>query len=208
MKLYITRHGETEWNKISKMQGWQNSDLTQKGIENAIKLSQRLKDIDISTIYTSPLGRALDTAKYIRGNRNIEIITCEELKEIKLGLWEGMENERIIDLYKEEHYNFWHKPHLYKPVGDGETLEELFNRVNRILKHIIKNTKGENVLIVTHGVTIKVIYSIIKGLKIEDLPSLPIIEGTSLNIVEVNGDEMKFILEADTSHFANCIEMY
>ena len=82
MKLYITRHGETEWNKISKMQGWQNSALTEKGIENAIKLSERLNDIDFAHIYSSPLGRALDTAKYIRGNRSIEIITCEELKEI------------------------------------------------------------------------------------------------------------------------------
>ena len=81
----------------------------------------------------------------------------------------------------------------------------MFNRVDKILKYIIKNSKGDNVLIVTHGVTIKVIYSIIKGFKIEDFPTLPIIDGTSLNIVEVNGDEMKFVLEADTSHFTNSI---
>lgn len=121
LKLYITRHGETEWNTIGKMQGWQNSNLTEKGIEDAIKL--------------------------------------------------------------------------------GESFEELFERVEKSLKYIIENSTDENILIVSHALTIKVIYSIVNNYKIEKFWTLPHIDGTSLTILEIDGDEMKFTLEADTSHY-------
>ena len=57
MKIYITRHGETKWNIQGRMQGWKNSDLTEKGIENAKKLGKSLKEINFDCIYSSPSGR-------------------------------------------------------------------------------------------------------------------------------------------------------
>lgn len=200
MKLYITRHGETEWNTEKKMQGWQNSDLTEQGVENAIRLGERLKEIDFSNIYSSPLGRAMDTANYIKGDRNIEIEPLDHLKEMGFGLWEGIENKKVMELYEEEHYNFWNKPHLYKG-NEAESFDELFERVDKAIKYIIENSKGENVLIVSHAITIKAIYSLIKNYKLEDFWTLPYIDGTSLTIIEIDEDEMKFILEGDTSHF-------
>lgn len=201
MKLYITRHGETLWNREKKMQGWQNSNLTKKGIEDAIKLGERLKDIEFSKIYSSPLGRALDTANYIKGNRDIEIETHEGLKEMGFGLWEGVANEKVLKLYKEEHYNYWNKPDLYK-ANEGESFEELFDRVDRVLKYIIEaNNLGENILIVSHAIAIKAIYAIIQDCKLENFWDLPYIDGTSLSILEIGKDNMEFILEGDTSHF-------
>ena len=199
LKLYITRHGETEWNILKKMQGWKNSNLTHKGIKNAIKLGEQLKDIEFSNIYSSPLGRALETANYVKGNRDMEIEIHEGLKEMGFGLWEGIENDVVLELYGEEHYNFWNKPHLYKPSG-GESFDELFKRVEDVLKYISQNAKGENVLIVSHAVTIKAIYSIVKGYELKDLWNMRFIEGTSLSILEINDDKMEFILEGDTSH--------
>lgn len=200
MNIYIIRHGETEWNKINKMQGWQNSDLTEKGVKDAIKLGKRLEDIDFSNIYSSPLGRAIDTANYVKGNRNIEIEILDGLKEMGFGLWEGVENEKVVELYEEEHYNYWNKPNLYTP-NDGESFEDLFKRVDEVLKCIIENSKGENVLVVSHGVAIKAIYAIIKDCKLKDFWNLPYIDGTSLSILEIDGDNMEFILEGDISHF-------
>lgn len=54
MKLYIIRHGQTEWNLAGRLQGWQNSNLTEEGIKNAERLSDRLKDIHFDYIYSSP----------------------------------------------------------------------------------------------------------------------------------------------------------
>lgn len=199
LKLYITRHGETEWNTLKKMQGWQNSNLTEKGIENAIRLGERLKDIDFNHIYSSPLGRAMDTANYIKGTRDIKIETHDGLKELGFGLWEGIENEEVIRLYGDEHYNFWNKPQLYKN-NEGESFDELFKRVNGVLEYIIKNSTGDNILIVSHAITIKAIYYIIKNYDLENFWELPYIDGTSLTIVEIDGNKMEILLEGDTSH--------
>jgi len=199
LKIYITRHGETEWNKEGRMQGWKNSNLTEDGIRNAIRLGNRLKDIDFASIYCSTLGRALDTAKYIRGDKDTKIVKVDSLKEMGFGKWEGMEYDRIKELYPIEHFNFWNRPHLYNPI-EGESFEQLFNRVENILKEIINNKEGEDILIVSHGVTIKALYSIIKKFPLEDLWHPPFMENNSLTIVEVINGNINLVLEADTSH--------
>lgn len=200
MKIYITRHGQTEWNTLKKMQGWQNSNLTEKGIEDAIRLGKRLEDINFSKIYSSPLGRAKDTANYIKGNRDIEIELLDGLREMGFGSWEGVENEKVMKLHKEQYDNFWNKPELYKRE-DSENFEELFKRVEKTLEYIIEDARGENILIVSHAVTIKTIYALINNYKIEEFWIPPYIDGTSLTVIELDEKEMKIILEADTSHY-------
>lgn len=199
MNLYITRHGETQWNKAGKMQGWKNSDLTEEGIQGAKKLGESLKDINFQCIYSSPQGRALDTAKYIRGDKDIEIVLLDSLKEMGFGLWEGIEHNKLQELYKEEYYNFWNRPELYKNHS-GESFQELFKRVEESLNQIIEKHLEGNVLIVCHGVVLKVLYAIIKNKELKDLWEPPFMKNTSLTILKVEGNKREFILEADISH--------
>jgi broad specificity phosphatase PhoE len=198
MKIYITRHGETEWNTKGKMQGWSNSNLTEKGIENAKRLGESLKHIDFDSIYCSPLGRAVETAKHIKGDKDTQINIEESLKEMGFGCWEGVAHTEIEELHPVERYNFWNKPHLYKPI-DGESFEQLFARVKEVLEKII-GSGDENVLIVSHAVTLKAIYAIVKKTPLEELWNPPFMKDTCLSIIEVKDDEMRFILEADVSH--------
>ncbi|MGH4117744.1 histidine phosphatase family protein [Clostridium sp.] len=199
MNIYITRHGETEWNKQGRMQGWKNSNLTKKGVDNAIKLGKSLKHIEFDYIYCSPLGRAIDTANYIRGDKTTEITIIEDLKEMGFGVYEGMENEKIKELYTQQQYNFWNKPHLYETI-DGERFEELIQRVKQVLKHIIINTTCENILIVTHTLVIKALYLIIKNRSLEDFWKPPFMYDTCLTVLEVQGTKIEIIIEADISH--------
>ena len=199
MRIYITRHGETQWNKKGLMQGWKNSDLTEKGIENAQRLGESLKDINFDVIYTSPLGRANETAKCINGNKDTKIVLVESLKEMGFGIWEGMENSKLKELYSEQYNNFWERPHLYKPHENGESFEELLLRVKTAWNEILK-AGGNNILIVTHAVVLKTLYMILKNLDLKDLWNPPFMKDTSLTIVEVIGNKVKIILEADTSH--------
>lgn len=199
MKIYLTRHGETEWNKEGRMQGWKNSDLANSGVEGAKKLGYRLRDIDFDHIYCSPLGRTIDTAKHVRQDKDTEIVLIDSLKEMGFGKWEGMKHDDIKELYPTEFFNFWNMPHLYKPV-EGESFEDLFTRVKSVLDEIIYNSKGENVLIVSHAVVIKAIYAIIKNNPLEELWNPPFLQGTSLTIIEINDKEASIVLEADTSH--------
>ena len=199
MKIYITRHGETEWNKEGRMQGWKDSNLTEKGIDNAKKLGESLKHINFDHIYCSPLGRAVDTAKYIRGNKDTEITIIESLKEMGFGICEGMEHGKIKELYPSQQFNFWNKPHLYEAV-DGESFDELIYRVKKVLYDIINNTTGENILVISHTVVIKAVYSIIKNYSLEHFWDEPFIYDTCLTILNVEDSKIEIILEADISH--------
>ncbi|MBU5269788.1 histidine phosphatase family protein [Clostridium cochlearium] len=197
--LYITRHGQTIWNTQRKMQGWKDSPLTQLGLKQAKRLGKRLEDDNIDIIYSSPLGRALKTAKIIRGQRDISILCDERLKEIKLGKWEGIEHYVIDSDYKEEIYNFWNNPKLYKSV-EGETFLQLRNRVKDFLDEIIKKHKNKTILIVTHAITLKAIMNYIEDLTIDNFWGEPHINPTSLTKVEIEESNVKILLNADISH--------
>lgn len=199
MKIYITRHGETEWNREGRMQGWENSNLTEKGIDNARRLGESLKNIDFECIYCSPLGRAVETANCIRGNKDTKIVIKENLKEMGFGIWEGMDHLKIEELYPSQRFNFWSQPHLYNPVN-GESFEELLSRVRNVWYDIISNAYGENILIVSHAVVIKAIHSIIKNILLEDFWGPPFLYDTCLTVLEKSSDEIRIILEADVSH--------
>jgi broad specificity phosphatase PhoE len=199
MKIYITRHGETQWNKEGRMQGWKNSDLTEKGMDNAIKLGKSLNHIDFDCIYCSPLGRAIDTAKHIRGSKDTKIVIVEDLKEMGFGVYEGMQHEKVKELYTEQQYNFWNKPNLYQPM-DGERFEELIDRVSKVLNYIINNATGENILIVSHTLVIKALYLIIKNHSLEDFWKPPFMYDTCLTVLEVEDKKIEIIIEADVSH--------
>lgn len=202
MKIYITRHGQTEWNVEGRMQGAKNSNLTEQGKKEALNLGNSLKNTKIDYIYTSPLTRAYDTALLIKSDREIDVEIYENLKEMNFGIWEGMHSDDVVRDYEDGHYKFWNEPHLYTPIG-GETFESLINRVKIALSDIINQNKGENILLVTHTVVIKAIYAIVKDYEIKDFWNPPYIKNTCVTILECNEDNYRFILEADTSHVEN-----
>jgi broad specificity phosphatase PhoE len=197
--LYITRHGETEWNREKRMQGWLDSNLTENGIKNALALGERLKETELTAIYSSSSGRTRATTSLIRGERDIPVIYDENLREIKLGQWEGKTHSSIKELYQTEFESFWNTPHLFTTVG-GETFEETRARVIQVLNRIKREYESGNILIVTHSVAIKCLYSFFKNSPIETLWDPPYIHDTSLTIVEMNENGFKLVLEGDISH--------
>ncbi|BBE31052.1 phosphatase [Tepiditoga spiralis] len=199
IRLYITRHGETEWNIEKKFQGWGDSPLTKKGINQAKLLSERLKNIKFNAIYSSSLKRAYKTAEILKRDRKIEIKQMEDLKEINLGKWQGVNYESFNGIYSNELYLFWNKPHLYKNET-GENFYEVKKRVKEVLNKIIKNHNEGNVLIVTHGIILKIIMSIYENIELKDLWKKTYCENTSLTIVEVNDNKFNILMTGDKSH--------
>ena len=152
--IYIVRHGKTEWNKLGKMQGFTNIPLCQDGINSAISLRDSIKDIKFEICYSSPLDRALETAKIICGN-NIPIITDNRLIERGLGEYEGdLIDDTII-------FNAWSN-NLDWSMKGVESSRSVFNRTKEFLNDI-KNNSYKNILIVSHAATIKCIHYNING---------------------------------------------
>ncbi len=82
MKLYIIRHGETDWNKEKRLQGQSDTQLNEYGIELARITGEALKYVHFDYIFSSPLKRAYKTAELIRMDRPVKIVTDDRLKEI------------------------------------------------------------------------------------------------------------------------------
>lgn len=202
--LYLTRHGETVWNIEKRLQGWNNSPLTDEGIIQAENLSNRIKELNIDVIYSSTSERALKTAEILKKSRGIEIRLNEGLKEMGFGLWEGMIWDEIENSkeYGPELYNLYNNPKKYKPFG-GETLEEFHKRTHRAIKSIIEENRGKEVLVVTHGMTLKLIVAFFEQLEAQEAIGGIVMGQTSLTKIIIEDDTYNVEFKNDTRHYGS-----
>ncbi|UCZ54831.1 histidine phosphatase family protein [Bacillus shivajii] len=211
LNIYLTRHGETQWNKENRLQGSKDSELTDNGIENAIMLGKRLSNIDFNAIYSSTSERAFQTAKYITLDKDIPIYTNEDLKEIHFGEWEGKTKEEILAIknYNIQFRNFWDNPHTYnhKP-HKGEGLTVFKQRVEDAVRRVISENHNGNILIVTHAVVIRAILSFTMNISTEQMWEPPFIHGTSLTTFNWDGEQFNYKMIGDTSHFMSETKLY
>src|SRR5437868_9037647 len=101
--ILLIRHGETLWNQQARMQGQHDSPLTTLGLQQARQLARRLKDIPFTALYSSDLGRAHQTARYVADETGHAIVTEPDLRERSFGIFEGLTNHEIKTRYP-DHY--------------------------------------------------------------------------------------------------------
>lgn len=154
--FYLVRHGETHWNKAHRMQGWTNNPLNAKGKREAHNIARELKTHKFDALYSSSLLRAIQTADIIAHYHRLTIIKEDAFKERGYGMFEGMIWKEIdnhpLFVRGTETYGKYH----FKPPN-GESKEELHNRVINRLNELVQLHKEEKVLIVTHGGVIRAI---------------------------------------------------
>lgn len=201
INLYITRHGETQWNTEKRLQGWRNSPLTEKGIAQGNTLQEAIKKYKIRKIYTSPSERALKTALAARGTMPIPVELMDELKEMNMGDWEGRTIDEIKIKEPENFTHYWEAPNLFVK-NSGEDFEEILARSKRAIEKILEEEKEGNILIVTHGVTLKALMSHFSQEGFIHFWTKPVVMQASISLIEVedlNQGEIK--LYGDMSHF-------
>lgn len=201
INLYITRHGETQWNTEKRLQGWRNSPLTKKGIAQGNSLQGAVEKYKITKIYTSPSERALKTAMAARGNTSIPVELMDELKEMNMGDWEGRTIDEIKEKEPENFSNYWEAPDLFVK-NSGEDFDEILDRSKKAIEKILEEEKEGNVLIVTHGVTLKALMSHFSDEGFIHFWTKPVVMQASISLIEVedlNQGEIK--LYGDMSHF-------
>ena len=149
-QVIIVRHGQTEWNLKLVRQGHFDSPLTDKGIAQARALAQRLAQEKFTALYSSDLGRAVQTAQIIANATGHVIITDERLRERHLGIFQGLSGDEIRERFPEEY-------RLHRTVGPtyvipgGESVEQQVARNIAYLNEIGQKHIGETIVVMTHG---------------------------------------------------------
>lgn len=189
--LYIVRHGETEWNVEGRIQGHRDSTLTPRGEEQARAAGRRLAGIAFDRVYVSVSGRTRRTFELMAGSwTQIPPVTMtEEIREIRHGLWEGKTGEEAASLTPDLLEAYRTRPHLFPGAPGGESLRDVRTRVFGFLGRAVKDARpGSNLLLVTHGVTTKVILITAAGEPLQRFWAPPRIESGSISVVAA-GDE-------------------
>ncbi len=197
MQLYVMRHGETDWNINFRLQGRSDIPLNENGRDMAMKASEGMKDIPFTKIYTSPLVRAYETARIIRRDRDIPIITDERIIEISFGenegkLYDKNHPELFPDLAK-----FFREPDIYVPADGGETIDALKERTKNFIDFIADtyDNTDEVILVTTHGAAIRGIMSYIKNTSVRDFWKGGVQSNCGVTIMETQGHSLKIISE-------------
>lgn len=172
-RIYIIRHGQTYINNYNKMQGWCDTPLTEKGVKEAEAIGETLKSVPFDIALSSDLKRASDTCDLIierNVNRNeIQHLASPLFREQFYGYFEGMDTDMAWQMiggphgYK-NHYDLFKNEPLdtvkdwikeADPFHDAENAKEYWERLNQGFKLITQLDGADNILLVTHGFTIR-----------------------------------------------------
>lgn len=142
--IYLTRHGQTDWNVQKKVMGRCDAPLNDTGLKQAEETRNKLLNTRIDIIICSPLQRAKQTAEVINKDRNIPIIYDERIIERDFGEFEG---KQIKDFDFDGYWNYY-KNEKYQ---SAENIRVFFERIYSFLNDVIKKYQGKDILIVAHG---------------------------------------------------------
>ena len=181
--IIFLRHAQAENNTERILAGrTEGVPLTKTGIEQAERISEYLKPLDISAIYSSPIERAKHTAEIVAKNRSLEVVLDERLTEIDMGKFTRMNYDDMFAKYGNIFLKFYENDPVISE-HEVETFPDVQKRVLDMVDHVLKNHNNENVILVTHMDPIKSMLARVMDLKPKTLFEL-IIANASLTIIK------------------------
>jgi len=207
--LVLLRHGESVWNKLNLFTGWVDVPLSEKGIEEALKAGELLKDYKFDIVFTSELVRAIQTAMLVmsknqssgvpviihssgkmkewgviygeHGKNYIPVIKAWQLNERYYGKLQGFNKDKAREIYGKRQVLLWRRSYNIAPP-EGESLKDTAQRTIPYFKEkiIAELEKGKNVLVSAHGNSLRSIVMYLDDLSEEEVLKLNIPTGVPL----------------------------
>ena len=187
--IYLARHGESDWNAANRFQGHSDRPLTDLGREQARGLADLVAAENVEAIYASPLSRALETARIVAARTGLGVVVDEGLREVDTGSWSGLSRAEVRERYPEG-FQRW----ITGGAGweDGESYEEMAERVLAAVNRIAAAHPGGRVLLVSHGGPIRAIQAAADGMAISEYRRLrPVEPNARLSAVAVGDDGLR-----------------
>jgi len=201
-RVFLVRHGATVLTAEDRFAGSTDVPLSDAGREQARRLAVRLRPQRIAAVYTSPLGRTVETAQILAGPFGLEVQTRPALREISHGHWEQLTRAEVAQKFPEEAAEWEKDPFTFAPRG-GESGLAVTARALPALLEIVRHHPDEKVLVVSHKATIRLLISLLLGFDPrryrDNLDQSP----AALNIVDFKDPtRARLTLFNDTSHYA------
>lgn len=200
-RVYLIRHGETTWNVERRYQGELDSPLSARGREQAVRTGEALRAVPLRAVYSSPLARALATARVIAEPHGLPVVPVEGLREIRVGMWEGLTVAEIEAQYAEAAARWYATPHLTRIPG-GETIAELQARAVTAVEAIRMRHAGQAVGVVAHGGVNKAIILAALGAPLSSYWRIRQHNG-AISLVEYDGDRAVVLILNATAHLGS-----
>lgn len=202
-RLYLVRHGATPLTEEDKFSGAENVYLSEEGRDQVEHLARRLTGVKIAAVYASPLDRTMETARILAKPHRLDVITRDGLRETSHGHWEGLTRTEVETGFAEEYAAWESDPFTFAPEG-GESGISVLARALPVIREIVVQHKDQNVLVVSHKATIRLLLSSLLGFdergyrdRLDQAPAC-------LNIVDFKGPvQARLMLFNDISHYAN-----
>ncbi len=201
-RIFLVRHGATVLTAEDRFAGATEVELSDEGREQVRRLAARLAEEKIVAVYASPMGRTVETAEILAKPHRLEVQTRDGLREISHGRWEQMTRKEVEKAFPEEAAAWEKDPYTFAPMG-GESGLAVTARSLPVLMDIVREHAGEDILIVSHKATIRLLLSSLIGFDPRRYRDTLDQSPAALNIVDFRGGiSARLTLFNDTSHYA------
>jgi broad specificity phosphatase PhoE len=202
-RLFLVRHGATAATEEDRFSGSTGAELSPEGRWQAARLGERLSPQNIAAVYSSPLSRALDTARVLASLCRLEPVTRDELREIGHGHWEGMKREAVERQFADEYAMWESDPFTFAPAG-GESGAAVLARALPVIRDIVVAHRGSQVLVVSHKATLRLVLSSLLGFDPRGYRDRLDQSPACLNVVDFRDPvRARLMLFNDISHYAD-----
>lgn len=202
-RIILVRHGETEWNDQSRVQGHSDIPMNAKGIRQAELAAIALRDELVAAVLTSDLGRAMETGRIIAEQHQAPLSTHPGIRERCWGVWEGLTMAEIARVDPERHAALrrgeWVTPH------GAESWRAMKQRILRTIETFADRHPGKTIVVATHGGTIKAFVSAFLGVRRTGRGSMRISNG-GISVVLRRADHWTLETYNSTAHLTDTPE--
>ena len=189
MIFHLIRHAETEWHAEDRYAGHTEIALTKKGVDQSSQLAKWASKKNISSIYTSGLSRAIETARPTLNQLKIESVIDRDLNEVNFGLIEGLNKQTFKESYPAVWENFQTHP-ASTHFPSGESGEIALKRAEKSIFRIAKKKIEEEIMIVSHGTLIRLLLTNFLGKDLNTYRTLfPVIDNVGVSSFNLNISE-------------------
>jgi broad specificity phosphatase PhoE len=200
-RLFLVRHGATALATEDRFSGAEGVELSEDGRAQAERLGERLRGEDIRAVYSSPLSRAMATARIVTKGWPVSPVSVDGLREISHGHWEGLRRCDVEDEFAQEYAMWEQDPFTFAPSG-GESGVAVLARALPALRAIIGAHQGGKVLVVSHKATIRLVLSSLLGIDARGYRDRLDQAPACLNVIDFSDPvRARLMLFNDTSHY-------